>query len=54
MERLGFNKKAWENMTDEEFERVLNSKIGRRLSNADKNWLRDKRNWDNQQNKNKN
>lgn len=32
----------------------MNGKNGRRLSNAEKNWLRDKRNWDNQQNKGNN
>lgn len=52
--RLGVGKDDWDKMTDQEFEDALNGKNGRRLSNAEKNWLRDKRNWDNQQNKGNN
>ena len=52
--RLGFGKDDWDNLSDEEFEKAMNSKAARGLSNAEKQWLRDKRNWDAQQNKDKN
>ena len=52
--RLGLSKNDWDNLSDKEFENMLNGKAGRKLSNAEKNWLRDKRNWDNQQGKDKN
>lgn len=45
----GFANSFWENMTDQEFEDML--KNDKKLSNADKNWLRDKRNFDNINNK---